>query len=99
MAAARLHKVPDGDPGAASALLGWGLQTILHAVGLTACETDVDMLGEHKQDTGVVDRARADVERMKREAIEEVGDQVTVSRFGPPFIRRVFEHCDQYRKH
>ncbi len=98
MAAAQFDKVPDGDPGPASALLGWGLQTILHAVSLTALETDVDMLGEQK-DTGVVDLARADVERMKREAIDEVGDQVTVGRFAPPFVRRVFEHCDQYRKH
>ena len=78
-------------------MLGWGLQTILHAVSLAALETDVEILGEDRQNPGVADRARADVQRLKHEALDEIGSPMTYARFGPAIIRRVFAFCDEYR--
>ncbi len=87
--------VSDGDRLAVTALAAWGLQTLLHAVGIAARETGVSLAG-HPNDLSQVKRSQKQVERMLQEARRECGNLRRFDLLVYSFTRRVFEAANEY---
>ena len=85
----------DGDRLAITALAAWGLQTLLHAVGIAARETGVHLAG-HPNDLSQVERSQKQVERMLQEARRECGNPKRIDLLVYSFTRRVFEAANEY---
>ena len=85
----------DGDRLAITTLAAWGLQTLLHAVGIAARETGVRLAG-HPNDLSQVERSQKQVERMLQEARRECGNPRRIDLLVYSFTRRIFEAANEY---